>query len=282
VVDIEKYLKDKKRLVDNFLKKYFLKKSYPAPILSKAINYSLFPGGKRFRPILAIASAEAVNGKIESVLPVACAIELIHTYSLIHDDLPALDNDDIRRGKPSSHIVFGEDIAILTGDALLTEAFGIMSDTALWKDSSRRAIGIIHEIALAVGSMGMVGGQVLDMVKAKKGLSRQSLEHIYLLKTGIPIKTAVICGAMAVGARPKQISVLSRYGESLGLAFQISDDILDSGTKKEDGYPSIFGREKAEARLKELGERAASLLNRWGEEAEPLRALASYIVTRTN
>lgn len=231
------------------------------------------------RPVLAMASSEAVGGKPSDVLPVACALELIHTYSLIHDDLPALDNDSLRRGKPSTHIAFGEAMAILAGDALLTEAFRLMSEESLWKKGKNGALEVIHTIASASGSQGMVGGQVLDMTMKKRISQPRSLERIYLLKTGALIKAAIVSGAALGGAHPRQLSMLSRYGHVLGLAFQIADDIHDEKTKSEDGYPFYFGKDKARARAKELERQAVAALDGYGKKADPLRGLAAFIVS---
>jgi len=277
MLNIDKYLEDKRCLVDRALRSYLPKRFSDAPTLTQAVLYSLFPGGKRFRPILTLASSEAVGGRPTDVLPVACALELIHTYSLIHDDLPALDNDSVRRGRPSTHVVFGEAMAILAGDALLTEAFRILSDAALRKRKKNGVLEAIHEIALAAGSKGMVGGQVLDMTQKKRRRPR-SLEHIYALKTGALIRASVVSGARLGGARPQQLLALSRYGEFLGLAFQIADDIRDDGLKKEDGYPSHFGLKRAWAKAQELERKAVAALDGFGERADPLRALVSYVV----
>lgn len=280
MLDIDRYIQDKRHLVNKALRSYVSKGFSGNSILKKAVLYSLFPGGKRFRPVLTMASSEAVGGKPSDVLPVACSLEFIHTYSLIHDDLPALDNDSLRRGRPSTHVAFGEAIAILTGDALLTEAFRILSGMRLGKTRKNGFLEVIHGIALASGPGGMVGGQVLDMTMKKKASDPRSLEHIYLLKTGALIKTAVVSGATLGGARPRQLSALSRYGHVLGLAFQIADDIHDVGLKKEDGYPSRFGWEKAWARGKELERQAMAALDGYGREADPLRALAGYVMSK--
>lgn len=281
-MDVVRYITHRRRIVDRALKTYVARLSPASPLLSHAIRYSLFPGGKRFRPILVLASAEAVNGSTRDVLPVACAMEFIHTYSLIHDDLPAMDNDDMRREKPSSHIAFGEGVAILTGDVLLTEAFHIVSGAPIRRGKKDIAREIVNEIAASAGSHGMVGGQICEMTEKRNGLGRAALERIYSLKTGSLIRASVVCGALASGARSRQVSALSCYGEALGLAFQISDDILDEEKTRDKGYSSLYGRNAARTRVKELENKAVSALSRFGGSADPLRALAGVVSRRTS
>lgn len=289
------YLETKKSLINQALENFFIenrpKKGSPFSLLLEAMHYSLFPGGKRLRPILAIASAEAVGGKTEEVLPVACAIEMIHTYSLIHDDLPAIDDDDYRRGKPSNHIQFGEAIAILAGDALLTEAFALLSQARLrLKISPELLLEIIEDIGSACGSNGMVGGQFLDLKmkeRAGEDINYPELEFLYIRKTGNLILTSIISGAKIAGADPKQVEALTHYGKNLGLAFQLVDDILDM----HDNYRGPLDTRKPHARIllsmeetrqrtMELAARAVETLRAFDEKADPLREIAHYVVER--
>ena len=299
--DLKTYLNDKKALVDKFLGEAAPEAGRFPQSLHGSMRYSLEAGGKRVRPVLALAAAEAVSGRdaadMPGLLPAACSLELIHTYSLIHDDLPAMDNDDFRRGKPTNHKVYGEAVAILAGDALLTLAFEALSDPGLTKGMDpRRQLGIIWEIAYAAGSMGMVGGQAVDIESEGKEVDFAALEYIHTHKTGALIRASVRVGAMAAGADEKQLDALTRYGKDAGLAFQIADDILDiTGTQEEIGkdvgsdlergkktYPALIGLEESRVRAKELSESAVSALGIFGESAEPLREIARYIVARKN
>ncbi len=261
------------------------------------MRYSVFAGGKRIRPILVAATAEVFGKTAEDVINVACAIELIHTYSLIHDDLPAIDNDDLRRGMPTNHKVFGEAMAILAGDALLTKAFQIMSRESGGNQvgaNGRSPLQVIHEIAKAAGSTGMVGGQVVDIESEGKEVLFPILEYIHIHKTGELILASCRAGAIMANAENKGLEAITRYGESIGLAFQIADDILDvEGNKEEAGkniggdakkgkvtYPSVLGVDESRKRAKELVDIAIASLKDFDEKAEPLRAIARYIVER--
>jgi geranylgeranyl diphosphate synthase type II len=304
-MDIRRYLQEKKEIVDSALEQYF--PSLPegetetkfTASLQKAIRYSLFAGGKRIRPILAIAAFQAIGGKGNGILPFACALEMIHTYSLIHDDLPAMDNDDYRRGKPTCHKVFGEAIGILAGDALLTEAFRAMTNWAAW-DSSPRDKGlildIINEVAQASGISGMVGGQVLDIESEGKEVDLPTVQYIHTHKTGALILVSIRMGARLGGAEGEVLKAFSRYGERVGLAFQIADDILNvegksactgksTGTdlcKGKATYPSLLGLEESKRRAGELVELAVEALSPCGPEADPLREIARFIIARDN
>ncbi|MBW2095476.1 MAG: polyprenyl synthetase family protein [Deltaproteobacteria bacterium] len=289
------YLSERKTLVDSRLREHFSPMEGPAALISRAMTYSLFAGGKRLRPVLCMASASVVGGREEDVLPVACALECIHTYSLIHDDLPAMDDDDLRRGKPTSHKVFGEAIALLAGDGLLTEAFRLMSDISLLE---RRSVPVLLEvirtIAEAAGSRGMVGGQVADVLCEGKVVDFPVVEYIHHHKTGALIRASVLAGALLGGGSRQQVDVLGRYGEKIGLAFQISDDILDiEGDKKAMGkatgsddrkgkatYPALLGLAQAKDIQAKLVEEAVDLLEQFGDRAEPLRLIARYIIER--
>jgi geranylgeranyl diphosphate synthase type II len=301
-VDLRRYLEEKKRVVDSALERWFPPPEGPGrdekllSSLHRAVRHSLFAGGKRIRPILCMASHEAVGGKGERILPFACALEMIHTYSLIHDDLPALDNDDYRRGKPTCHRVFGEAMAILAGDALLTEAFRIMTE---WQPGracgeERGMLEVIHRVARAAGMGGMVGGQVVDIESEGREVDLATLQFIHTHKTGAMILVSVQTGAGLGGATDGGFSALTRYGERVGLAFQIADDILDvegkvetlgkipggDRSKRKATYPSVVGLEESRRRAKELVEGALEALSDFGAEADPLRKIARFIVER--
>jgi len=302
-MDIKKYLQEKKEIVDSALEKYFRNKPDSAGeavfpnSLHKAIQYSLLAGGKRIRPILSMAAFEAIGGRGDKILPFACALEMIHTYSLIHDDLPALDNDDYRRGKPTCHKVFGESIGILAGDALLTEAFKLMTDRAIQEFSIRDGgsiLDVINEVAQAAGMSGMVGGQVLDIESEGKEVDFPTLQYIHTHKTGALILVSVRVGAKLGGASEETLKALTHYGERIGLAFQIADDILNVEGKaallgKKTGsdlsrgkatYPVLLGLEESKRRAKELVELAVKAIESFGPEAEPLREIAWFILSR--
>ena len=301
-MDLKAYLKEKKALVDGFLDKAAPKADSIPASLHRSMRYSLEAGGKRVRPVLALAAAEAVCGgdasKIPGLLAAASALEFIHTYSLVHDDLPAMDNDDFRRGVPTNHKVFGEAVAILAGDALLTYAFEILSspDFTGAMDAEKR-IRIIHEIAQASGDIGMVGGQVVDIEsEGDKEVDFATLEYIHTHKTGALIRASVRVGAIAAGADRTQLNALTHYGTDVGLAFQVADDILDiTGTQEEIGkdvgsdiargkktYPALIGLEESRRRAKELSDAAVAALKDFGPSADPLREVAKYIVSRKN
>ena len=264
--------------------------------LHTAIHYSVFSGGKRIRPILCIAALEACGGDIATAMPAACALELIHTYSLIHDDLPAMDNDDFRRGKPTCHEVFGEATAILAGDALLTEAFVLLSRAEKIRLQAERRLAVIQEIAGAAGMAGMVGGQALDMLAETVAPDFAGLEQIHRRKTGALIEAAVKTGAILAGADEKKIQAMSRYGANVGLAFQIADDILnvegDSGIMgKNTGsdaargkvtYPALLGLQQAKDMLTQLVEAAVDSITSFDARALPLRVIARYIMERNS
>ncbi len=296
-MDIHRYLQEKKERVDSALERYLPKKEELTSNLYRAMHHSLFAGGKRIRPILSIASFEAAGGKGERILPFACALEMIHTYSLIHDDLPAIDNDDYRRGKPTCHKVFGEAIAILAGDGLLTEAFRLMTsrpekDPSLSDDAL--VLDVINEVGQAAGVSGMVGGQVVDIESEGKAVDLPTLQYIHTHKTGAMILASVRVGAKLGSATEVHLKALTRYGESLGLAFQIADDVLNvegqaalmgksTGSDLDKGkatYPSVLGVEESKVRSKELVEMAVDALKLLGSEADPLREIARFVIAR--
>ncbi len=295
-MDLKTYLAERQSQVDRALEKYLPAEDVLPSSLHRAMRYSVFAGGKRIRPILLLAACEAVGGEIAPALPAACALEMIHTYSLIHDDLPAMDDDDFRRGRLTCHKVFGEATAILAGDALLTEAFIVLCDPGAAKQiapATLRRVG--HLIARAAGSQGMVGGQVVDMETEGKEFDLPTLQYIHTRKTGALILASLQAGALLGGADEVGFAAVTRYGEAAGLAFQIADDILDIvgeqevlgkdiGSDEARGkatYPALFGIEASRARARELRDLAVTALEPLGERAEPLRQIATFIVDRS-
>jgi geranylgeranyl diphosphate synthase type II len=294
-MDIKLYLKEKKALVDEAMEEFLPETDELSADVVKAMRYSLFAGGKRLRPILCIAGAEAVGGDAQSVLPVACALEMIHTYSLIHDDLPVMDNDDLRRGKPTNHRVFGEAMALLAGDGLLTKAFYLMThpdlENRVKPTASLKVIGLI---AAAAGYEGMVGGQVVDIQFEGKEGDASVVEFIHTRKTGALISASVCSGGILGGAEKDQLRALTSYGKNIGLAFQVADDILNvEGSSQEMGksvgsdaqqgkitYPTVFGLERSKEIQRALVDRAMGSLKSFGDRADPLRHIASYIIKR--
>lgn len=268
--------------------------AWPATI-HRAVRYSLFAGGKRIRPLLVLAAGEAVGGARQDLLPFACAVEMMHTYSLIHDDLPAMDNDDTRRGKPTSHKVFGEAVAILAGDALLTDAFRIIAGrTPVGVVKAEKLLQVIQEVALAAGWFGMVGGQVVDIESEGKAPEEKALNFIHTRKTGAMITVSLRAGAILGGADDDALDALTEFGRHAGLAFQIADDILNvegdakalgkgTGSDKSRGkltYPALVGVETSRRVAAQLVEKAIADLGVLGERAEPLRMIARFIVDR--
>lgn len=249
----------------------------PSPLLDffwEGMNYSLFGGGKRFRPQLCVLTAQALKQKPEKVYPLASAIEMIHTYSLIHDDLPCLDNDDLRRGRPTHHRAFGEDMALLSGDALLTLAFFILAKEYA---AHPKLSEVIQEVSKAAGVQGMVGGQVLDMKWNPTSKDKDLLKQIHDLKTGALISVAVRMSAVVCAADESQCKSLAAYGDLLGLAFQVSDDIQDAEEGETNkNFVSLLGLEKTKAYLKELSEAAIQCLSRFDQSADPLRQLVHF------
>jgi geranylgeranyl diphosphate synthase type II len=296
-MDIKAYLNSRKGMVDKSLEALVPPTGTFPPKVFEAMRYSLFAGGKRVRPIMAVASAEALGARISGLLPIAASLELIHTYSLIHDDLPAMDNDDFRRGRPTCHKVFGDAIAILAGDGLLTMAFEALSDPRrLISISAKRQLAVIREIATASGVYGMVGGQVVDMESEGREIDLPTLDYIHTRKTGALIRAAVRVGALYARASEKRLRALTRYGEMTGLAFQIADDVLDiTGTQEELGkdigsdlkkgkktFPAVYGLEESRRRAKEVVGHALEALKAFDRKADPLRELAKYIINRVN
>ena len=291
-MNLKNYLKSRQKKIDRSLDRYLPKENASPPTIHKAMRYSLFAGGKRLRPILCLAAAEACGGKIDNALPLACAMECIHTYSLVHDDLPSMDNDDFRRGRPTCHKVFGEGIAVLAGDALLTIAFEIVSRVEF---SPRHNMSILlREIAVAAGSRKLIAGQVADLEAEGRKIDMAGLRYIHENKTAAILTTSVRLGAMSAGAKPKQLDAITKFGRALGLAFQIIDDILDvtqtaeklgkSAGKdiaaKKATYPAVIGLEKSRTEAKRLTRQAHNALSIFDEKAEPLHALANYLLER--
>jgi geranylgeranyl diphosphate synthase, type II len=293
--DLESYLRSRTAAIDRALHVCLKRHDELSGTIWKAMRYGLFPGGKRIRPILVLAAGELFHGRRGALLPFACAVEMIHGYSLIHDDLPALDNDELRRGEPTNHKVFGEGMALLAGDGLLTEAFHVMSGPeALKFVSADQVLKLIHELSHAVGIAGLVGGQAFDLEAERRAVEIGVVEYIHVRKTGALIRAALRVGAQVAGAKPAELKRLSRFGESLGLAFQIADDILDilgetaPGERAESGhsewnkatFPSVIGVAAAQQRLAALHQQCLRELAPLGAGAEPLRAITEQIVTR--
>jgi geranylgeranyl diphosphate synthase type II len=290
--DLKQYLERRRIIVEAALENVLPESEGPEARVVEAMRYSLFAGGKRFRPILCLAAAEAVGEEIEAAMPAACALEMIHTYSLIHDDLPAMDDDELRRGKPTSHVVFGEAIAILAGDGLLTEAFVLLSDYhTLLPEMALKLIGVI---ARAASYRGMVGGQVVDMLSQNKPANLETVQQMHSRKTAALISAAAESGALAGRGSDDQVEALARYGSAIGLAFQIADDILDiegdtavlgktAGSDVARGkltYPAVAGLEGSRQTARELVKDALVALESFDQKADPLRSLAEYIIIR--
>lgn len=274
---------------------HILQNSQPDETLNKAMQYSLMAGGKRIRPILCLAASEAVGGKPKDALMAACAMEMIHTYSLIHDDLPAMDDDELRRGKATCHVAFGEATAILAGDALLTMAFEILASVPFENgDQAAKCLQVIRIIAVAAGSRGMIQGQMLDIAAEGRRLTAPDLESMHTLKTGALIEASLQCGALLAEADPAQLGFLKTYARNIGLAFQVADDILNIegnpavmgkavGTdrlNKKSTYPSLLGLDASKQFAQKLIHQALQALETFDNKAEPLRALATYIIER--
>jgi len=292
-MNLKAYLRSHQKEIDRALDRYLPKATVKPATLHKAMRYSLFAGGKRLRPILCLAAAEACRGKIENALPLACALECIHTYSLVHDDLPSMDNDDLRRGRPTCHKVFGDGIAVLAGDGLLTMAFEIVSKA---KAAPRYDMSILlGEVAVAAGSQRLIAGQVADLEAEGRKVNRGQLRYIHENKTAAILTASVRLGAMSANAEPKKLLAITNFGRGLGLAFQVIDDILDvtqtsemlgkSAGKdiaaKKATYPAVIGLEKSRAEARRLTREAHDALSIFGSrEVQPLHCLANYLLER--
>jgi geranylgeranyl diphosphate synthase type II len=285
---------ERRRQVDEALERWLPPQGDHPPVIHEAMRYSVFAGGKRLRPILTLLACEAVGGNAEDAMPAASALEMIHTYSLIHDDLPAMDDDDYRRGRQTCHRVYGEAIAILAGDALLTHAFRVLADLGPTRLLPEWRLRVIAEIAEAAGSFGMVGGQVVDILSEGHEIDRPTLLYLHNHKTGALIRASVRAGAVAGGATEEQLQALTRYGERVGLAFQIVDDILDiEGASEEMGktagsdlrrkkatYPAVLGLEESRRDAARLLDEARDALRPLGEKGATLAALADFVGRR--
>jgi len=289
---LDQYLAERSALVDKALGRFLPKGTVKPATLHKAMRYSLFAGGKRLRPILALAAAEACGGALDAALPHACAVECIHTYSLIHDDLPCMDDDDLRRGRPTNHKVFGEGIAVLAGDALLTIAFEILSHAVPTRRYDMTTL--IRELATAAGSLWLIAGQVLDLEGEGKPTSPRDLKFIHQSKTAALLTASIRLGAMSANAPEAKLQALTDFGQALGLAFQVIDDILDvTQTSEKLGksagkdvaaqkatYPAVFGLERSRAEAQRLTQAARAAVKPFGKNAAPLLALADYLLNR--
>ncbi|MDE2180941.1 MAG: polyprenyl synthetase family protein [candidate division NC10 bacterium] len=303
--ELEQYLEERRLLIDEALERHLPGVGDPPKEIHEAVRYSVFAGGKRLRPILVLAAAEAAGGGVEQALGAAAAIELIHTYSLIHDDLPAMDDDDFRRGRPTCHKVYGEAMAILAGDALLTQAFILLSRTpstdqgeplgaAYMQTTAEARLRVIQEIAQAAGSKGMVGGQVVDILHEDREVDLPTLQYLHTHKTGALIRACLRVGGILASAGPEQLEALTRYGERIGLAFQIVDDILDlegslealgkqAGSdlrKKKATFPALLGIEESRRWAHRLVSEAKQSLVIFGGREAALSAIAEFVVTR--
>ena len=293
-MNIAEYLAEKKLAVDECLARLLPAESEAPPTIHGAMRYSLFAGGKRVRPILVLAVGESLGGAREALLHLGAAIEMIHTYSLIHDDLPALDNDDLRRGRPTCHKVFGEAMAILAGDALMTRAYQVLAELPEVQDATRLAI--IREIAYATGTVeGMIGGQVADLQAEGRPIDAGVLEYIHRSKTGALLTACIRSAALAAGANGQQLAALTEFGNRIGLAFQIVDDILDMTASSEElgktpgkdqkvkkaTYPALYGLQASRRQAQELIAAAVAAIADLGDRAEPLRELARFVYSRT-
>ena len=291
-MNLKSYLAARRATVDRALDRFLPNENARPATIHKAMRYTLFAGGKRLRPILCLAAAEACGGKTRDALPFAAAMECIHTYSLVHDDLPGMDNDDLRRGRPTCHKVFGDGIAVLTGDALLTIAFEIVTRA---KTSRRYPMNeVVREIAVAAGSRKLIAGQVADLEGEGQNADRELVRYIHENKTAAILTTSLRLGAMSANASAPKLKAITAFGRSLGLAFQVIDDILDvtqsteklgksagkDVASKKATYPAVIGLEKSRGEAKRLTNAAQRALMGFGDEAMPLRDIASYLLVR--
>ena len=280
------------RRVDAALDKLLPPETADPPTIHKAMRYSIFAGGKRIRPVLCLAACEAVDGKLAAAMPLACAVECIHTYSLIHDDLPCMDDDDLRRGKPTNHKIFGEGIAVLAGDALLTEAFAMAAKARPPRRYPMQML--MSDLAFAAGSLRLIAGQVQDLEGENQQLGLEQIKRTHLNKTAALITASIRLGAMVGNATPLALKRLTRYGQDLGLAFQIIDDVLDATSTREvmgksvradeknrkSTFPTVLGIDKSRQLASDLIADAHKQLKPFGKSAEPLRVIADFFLTR--
>ena len=293
---ITHYLARRAAEVNEWLDRLLPSETTPPEQLHRAMRYSLLAGGKRLRPALVLAAGEAFGADTDDLMPAACAIEMIHTYSLIHDDLPAMDNDDLRRGRPTCHKAFGEAVAILAGDALLTQAFRVLAADAPKRDAERQ-VKVIREVATAAGTVeALIGGQMADIESEGENVAGSTLEYIHRSKTGAMIAASVVVGGTVAGANEDQIEKLRGYGRCIGLAFQIADDILDvTSTSEQLGktpgkdqaankatYPAIHGIAASQTRARELVEEAVEIVSSLGLKTQVLEEIARFIIARSS
>ena len=292
LMKLKDYLAARQRQVDRALHRFLPRASRKPATIHRAMRYSLFAGGKRLRPVLCLAAAEACAGEFEPALPLACAVECIHTYSLIHDDLPSMDNDDLRRGRPTSHKIFGEGIAVLAGDALLTIAFAIAATTTPTRRYDLQ--DFMMELSSAAGSEKLIAGQVADLEAEGQPIKRAQLRYIHENKTAALLTSSLRLGAMAANATLSQREAITQFGQSLGLAFQVIDDILDVTQSSEKlgksagkdiaaqkaTYPAIIGLEASRREAQRLTAAAHRALQSFGTKADRLRELATYLLAR--
>ena len=291
-MELKQYLASRQKVIDRALDRFLPKASTRPATIHKAMRYSLFAGGKRLRPILCIVAAEASGGTTDHALPAACAVECIHTYSLVHDDLPSMDNDDFRRGRPTSHKVFGDGIAVLAGDALLTIAFEILAQAEPTKRYGTRQL--LEELATAAGSQKLIAGQVADLEAEGRKTTRADLRYIHENKTAAILSASVRLGAMSANATARELRAISDFGQSLGLAFQVIDDILDvTQTSEKLGksagkdvaaqkatYPAVIGLDASRREAQQLTKRAHDSLKSLGRRADRLHEIANYLLVR--
>jgi geranylgeranyl diphosphate synthase, type II len=293
-MDLERYLAEVKSAVDARLESLLPPESEPPATIHRAMRYSVFAGGKRVRPILIVAAGESLGGARDTLLHLGAAVEMMHTYSLIHDDLPALDNDDLRRGRPTCHKVFGDAIAILAGDALMTRCYQVLAELPGVSDAARLAI--LREIAFATGTIdAMIGGQVVDLESEGKTIGPEALEYIHRSKTGALLTACTRAGALAAGADAARLEALTGFGRKIGLAFQVIDDILDMTSSsdrlgktagkdqkvKKATYPALYGIEASRRKAEELIREALAQIKKLDNRAEPLREMAHFVSSRT-
>lgn len=291
-MEIETYISEKKKVIDAGLEAILSSERMPVRRLEQGVRHAVFPGGKRIRPVLTMAGCEAVRGDCPQIVPIACCVELVHSYSLVHDDLPAMDNSDLRRGLPTVHRVVGEGMAVLAGDELLTLAFQTLAGLEGIDDSKRTRL--IRELASACGTLGLVGGQALDLESEGKSAEEATVHEIVRRKTGALIEASVAMGAIAADGRDEEVARLKRYGALIGRVFQVMDDVLDAEgeqeklgkpvradeQKKKATYPSLIGVRRSREMAEKLTEEAVGFLGGLGEKAQPLREIARLLVRR--
>jgi geranylgeranyl diphosphate synthase, type II len=293
---ITSYLARRAAEVNEWLDRLVPSETTPPEQLHRAMRYSLLAGGKRLRPVLVLAAGEAFGADTDDLMPAACALEMIHTYSLIHDDLPAMDNDDLRRGRPTCHKAFGEAVAILAGDALLTQAFRVLASDAPNRNSERQ-VRVIREVATAAGTVeALIGGQMADIESEGKNVDATMLEYIHRSKTGAMIRASVVVGGLIAGANEDQIEKLRKYGRLIGLAFQIADDILDvTSTSEQLGktpgkdqaankatYPAIHGIAPSKGLARKLVDEAVATVSTLNLKTRVLEDIAGFIIARSS